>query len=50
MDEVVYEWFCTARCKNAPISGSLIQEKVLEAARALNFADDLKPEMAGFTN
>jgi hypothetical protein len=36
-DEVVYEWFCAARYQNAPISGPLIQEKALEAARALNF-------------
>jgi hypothetical protein len=37
IDEVVYEWFCAGRYKNAPISGPLIQEKALEAARALNF-------------
>jgi hypothetical protein len=37
IDEVVYEWFCAARYKNAPISGPLIQEKALEAATALNF-------------
>jgi hypothetical protein len=37
IEEFVYEWFCAARYKNAPISGPLIQEKALEAARALNF-------------
>jgi hypothetical protein len=37
IDEVVYEWFCAARYKNAPISGPLIQAKALEVARALNF-------------
>jgi hypothetical protein len=37
IDEVVYEWFCATRYKNAPISGPLIQEKALEVVRALNF-------------
>nr|CAI5857987.1 unnamed protein product [Callosobruchus analis] len=35
IDQVVYNWFCKSRNRNIPISGPLLKEKALEAAKNL---------------
>jgi len=40
VEQVLYKWFCMARNKNIPISGSLIKQKALETARNLNFENN----------
>lgn len=39
LNDRVYEWFCSARSKNIPISGKLIQEKALTIALEMNNDD-----------
>ncbi|XP_030760433.1 tigger transposable element-derived protein 6-like [Sitophilus oryzae] len=39
IDQLVYEWFCKARNKNIPISGTLIREKALEVSTSLKLSE-----------
>lgn len=37
LNDVIFQWFCTARTKSFPISGPIIQAKALEVASKMNF-------------
>lgn len=40
IDEAVYEWFCSQRSKNIPLSGPLIQGRAREIAEQLGVSND----------
>ena len=39
INKIVWEWFCTARSKNMPVTGRLIQEKALKFSLELRHND-----------
>ncbi len=39
LNRLVYDWFCTARSKNIPITGKLLQEKALLYSLEMNLDD-----------
>lgn len=39
INDIVYEWFCTARAKNVPVSCPLLQGKAIEVAEKLKVSD-----------
>ena len=39
VDERVYEWFASARSRNIPVSGRILQEKALKVAEGIGMND-----------
>ncbi len=50
IDQAVYEWFCSQRAKNIPISGPLIQERARQIAEQLGVPDDQFKGSNGWLN